>query len=49
MSFGLIEIDRKIILFEQVVPDICQFIDLSIATGGHLGNMQIKKLPLGKI
>ena len=49
MSFGLIEIDRKIITFEQVVPDICQFIDLSLAIGGHLGNMQIKKLPLGKI
>ena len=49
MSFGLIEIDRKIITVEQVVPDICQFIDLSVAIGGHLENMQIKKLPLGKI
>ena len=31
----------------QLVPNICQFIDLSQAIGGHLGNMQIKKLPLG--
>ena len=38
MYFGLIEIDRKIITFEQVVPDISQFIDLSLAIGGHLGN-----------
>ena len=25
------------------------FLDLSLAIGGHLGNMQIKKLPLGEI
>ena len=49
MAFGLIEIDSKIIKFEQVDPDICHFKNLSLAIGGHLGNMQIKKLPLGKI
>ena len=49
MAFGLIEIDTNIIKFEQVGPDICHFIDLSLTIGGHLGNMQIKKLPLGKI
>ena len=49
MAFGLIEIDSKIIKFEQVGPDIYHFIDLSLAIGGHLGNMQIKKLPLGDI
>ena len=49
MAFGLIGIDSKIIKFEQVGPDICHCIDLSLAIGGHLGNMQIKKLPLGKI
>ena len=43
---SLIEIDSK---FEQVGPDICHFIDLSLTIGGHLGNMQIQKLPLGKI
>ena len=43
MAFGLIEIDCKIIKFKQVGPDICHFIDLSLAIGGHLGNMQIKK------
>ena len=41
MYFCLIEIDRKIITFEQVVPDICQFIDLSLAIGGHLANKKI--------
>ena len=25
------------------------FLDMSLAIGGHLGNMQIKKLPLGEI
>ena len=25
------------------------FLDLSLAIGGHLGNMQIQKLPLGGI
>ena len=43
MAFGLIEIDSKIIKFEQVGPDICHLIDISLAIGGHLGNMQIKK------
>ena len=42
MALGLIEIDSKIIKFEQVGPDICHFIDLSPAIGGYLGNMQIK-------
>ena len=46
---GLIEIDSKIIKFEQVDPNICHFIDLILAIGGHLGNMQLKKLPLSKI
>ena len=49
MAFGLINIDCKIIKFEQVGTDICHFIDLSLAIGGHLGNMQIKKLPQGEI
>ena len=49
MAFGSIEIDSKIIKFEQVGPDIWHFIDLGLAIGGHLGNMQIKKSPLGKI
>ena len=49
MAFGSIEIDSKIIKFEQVGPDICHFIDLGQAIGGHLGNMQINKLPLGEI
>ena len=49
MTFVLIEIDSKIIKFEQVGPDICHFIDLSLTIGGHLGNMPIKKLPLGEI
>ena len=40
--FDRIEIDSKIIKFEQVGPDICHFIDLGIAIGGHFGNMQIK-------
>ena len=44
MAFGLTEIDSKIIKFEQVSPDICHFIDLSLAIGGHLGNMQIKNV-----
>ena len=48
-AFGLLEIDSKIIKFEQVGPDICYFIDLSLAIGGHLGNMQRTKFPLGKI
>ena len=47
--FGLIEIDSKISKFGQVGPDIYHFIDLSLAIRGHLGNMQIKKLPLGEI
>ena len=42
MAFCLIEIDSKIIKFEQVGPDICHFTDLSLAFDGHLGNMQIK-------
>ena len=49
MAFGLLEIDCKIIRFEQVGPEICHFIDLSLAIGGHLGDKQIKKLTLGKI
>ena len=49
MTFGLIEIDSKINKFEQVGPHLCHFIDLGLAIGGHLGNMQIKKLPLGEI
>ena len=49
MAFGLIEIDCRIIKFEQLDPDICHFIDLILAIGGHLENMQIKKLPLGEI
>ena len=49
MALGLIEIDSKIIKFEQVGPDICHFIDLGLSIGGHLGNMQITKLPLSKI
>ena len=49
MAFGLIEIDSQIIKFEQVGPDICYFIDLSLWIGAHLGNIQAKKLPLGKI
>ena len=49
MAFGLMEIASKIIKFEQVGPDICPFIDLSLAIGGHLGNVQIKKLPLSEI
>ena len=49
MAFDLIEIDSKIIKFEQVGPDICHFKVLSLAIGGHLGNMLIKKLPLSKI
>ena len=39
MTFDLIEIDPKIIKLDQVGPDICHFIDLSLAIGGHLGNM----------
>ena len=46
MAFDLIEIDHNIITFEQVDPDICHFIDLSIVIGGHLGNMQ-KKMATG--
>ena len=38
----------KVIKFEQVGPDICHFIDLSLAIGGHLGNMQIKNCHLVK-
>ena len=49
MAFGLMEIDSKISKFDQIGPDICHFIDLSLAIGGHLGNMQIKKLLLGEI
>ena len=49
MTFGLIGFDSKIIKFEQVGPDIWHFIDLSLTIGGHLGNMQTKKLPPGKI
>ena len=49
MAISLIEIDSKIIKFEQVGPDICHFIYWILAIGGHLGNMQIKKLPMGKI
>ena len=44
MASGLIGIDSKIIKFEQVGPDICHFIDLSLAIGGRLGNMQMKKI-----
>ena len=47
MAFGLIEIDSQIITFKQVGPDICYFIDLSLWIGGHLGNMQIKKIATG--
>ena len=43
MAFSLIEIDSKIIKFEQIGPDICHFIDLGLAIGSHLGNMLIKK------
>ena len=42
MVFGLIKIAPQIIKFGQVGPDICHFIDLSLAIGGHLGNIQIK-------
>ena len=42
MVINLIEIDSKLIKFVQVGPDICHFIDLIPAIGGHLGNMQIK-------
>ena len=49
MAFGLIETDSENIKSEQVGPDICHFIDLRLAIGDHLGNMSIKKLPLGKI
>ena len=42
MTFGLIEIASKIIKFEQVGPNICHFIDLGLAIGGHHVNMQIK-------
>ena len=47
MEFGLIEIDSKIIKFEQVGPDICHFIDLNLAISGHLGNMKIIKIATG--
>ena len=47
MAFALIEIDTKIIKFEQVGPDICHFGDLSLAIGGHLENLQIKKIATG--
>ena len=49
MVSGLIEIDSKIIKFQQVGLDICHLMDLSLAIGGHLGNIQIKKFSLGKI
>ena len=50
MAFGLIEIDSRIIKFEQVSRDICHFIDLSLTIGGHLRNMEkLKKIPLGEI
>ena len=49
MAFGLLEIDSMIIKFDQVGPDICHFGDLGLAIGGHLGKMQMKKMPLGKI
>ena len=49
MAFGLIEIDSKIIKFEQVGPDICHVIDFNLAIGGHFVYMQIQKLPKGEI
>ena len=49
MALGLLEIDSIIIKFEQICAEIMPFLDLSLAIGGHLGNMQIKKLPLGEI
>ena len=42
IDFQIEEIDSKIIKFEKVGPDLCHFMDLSLAIGGHLGNMQIK-------
>ena len=41
----LIAIDSKIITFKQVGPDISHFIDLRLAIGDYLVNMQIKKFP----
>ena len=49
LVFGY-KLTPKIIKFGQSIgPDICHFIDLSLAIGGNLGNMQIKKLPLRKM
>ena len=44
MVFRLIEINPKIIKFEQVGPDICPFMDLNLAIGGHLVNLLITNL-----
>ena len=41
MVFGLIEIDSKIIKFEQIGPDNCHFIDLSLAIGGQICQYKI--------
>ena len=49
MVFRLMEIKSIIIKFEQICAEICHFLYLSFAIGGHLCNMQIKKLPLGEI
>ena len=43
MAFCFMEIDSIIIKFEQI------YADLSLVFGGHLGNMQIKRLPLGEM
>ena len=49
MAFGLMVIDSMIIKFVQICSEICHFLDLSLAIGGHLGNMKIKKMSLGEI
>ena len=48
MAFGLMGIDSIIKKIEQICRDK-PFLDLSLAISGHLGNMQIKNLPLGEI
>ena len=50
MAFGLMEIDSIIIKFEQICAERdMPLLDMRLAIGGHLGNMEIKKLPLGEI
>ena len=48
MAFGLMEIDSIIIKFEQICADM-PFLENGLSIGGHLGNMQIKKMPPGEI